>query len=230
MMPSINGIMSPLHNVIIKTRQKTQPVSKRGFLSPDPISKQYRSIKLNSYTFTDPPTDRSFAVNKTAQQRRTRMSYDFDQAIGDQLLTEARRRITELELTIEAMSLRLQEMRDVNKRLLSEKLTASAGESQTMFQQLLLTDMDGVVDNLRYEYGTLREQNEEMRRRLEATTKDKKTLLTQVKRYKQLLAEKVALPVEPWLDTLLSNDAPRNPIDKPPSHLEDAILNKVKPK
>lgn len=208
MLPSINGIMSPLHNVVIQSRHQANQAAKRKRLSPDQYNKHqhYRTVKPNSYSFSDPPGDKSFSVNRISV-RQVKRSFDLSETINDQQLNEAKRRILELEMAAEAMTLRLQDMQEVNKRLLNDKLASTAGESQTMFQQLLLTDLNGVVDNLKFEYGTLREQNEELRKRLDIANKEKKSLALKVRRYKQLLAEKANTTHDVWLNGMNTSDA-----------------------
>jgi hypothetical protein len=208
MLPSINGVLSPLSNVTIQTRQHPA-LAQRKHLSPEPPTrKQYKSLKPNSFTFIDPPLDRSYAVSKVSHQR-IRKSYDFDQLSLDQQYSDSKRRIIELELTVESLTGQVQEMREVNKKLLTEKLSFTAGESQTMFQQLLLTDLNRVVDKAKQENASLREQNEELRRRVEILVRDKKNLSMQVKRYKSLIADKATQPQESsYLETTLTSDAP----------------------
>jgi hypothetical protein len=208
MLPSINGVLFPLSNTTMQTRQH-HSLTQRKNLSPEPpTGKQYKSLKPSSFAFLNPPLDRSYSQTKASHQR-IRRHYDFDQLTLEQQYSDSKRKITELELTVESLTVQVQEMREVNKKLLTEKLSFTAGESQTMFQQLLLTDLDGVVDKAKQDNASLREQNEELRRRVEILAKDKKNLSMQVQRYKSLIADKAMQSQESsYLETTLTSNAP----------------------
>jgi chromosome segregation ATPase len=160
----------------------------------------YRSIKPNFLNLSEPSTEQPSSTDR--RSKGTRRSIDLD---SEHQLSEAKKLIAELEATVASLKLKLEQMMDINKKLLSEKISASAGESQSMFQQLLLTDLNGEVDHLKSDYSSLREQNEELRQRLEPMIKDKQSLVRQVRRYKDMLADRQTQ--EHWLEPAATAEA-----------------------
>jgi hypothetical protein len=196
------GSLSPLHNVLIQSRHEVVSLGPHKYSSPK--RKAYTNVKPSSFSFIEPASTRSFVVKSMATHTPVK-SLDFITLEADSL-TNANRRIRELEAAVDVLSGKLEEMRAINKKLLTDKLSVTAGESQSMFQQLLLSDLHSTVDTLKTEYLTLREQNEELKQRVDGLTKDKKTLMTQTRRYKHVLAEK--LSTEPWMHKSQASDSP----------------------
>jgi predicted RNase H-like nuclease (RuvC/YqgF family) len=211
------GSISPLHNVILQSRHQVRSL---GPHKHSPKRRTYSTVKPSSFSFIEPA--RSFVV-KSKPTHSPVKSLDFITLEADSLV-DAKKRIRELEAAVDALSVKLEEMREVNKKLLTDKLSVTAGESQSMFQQLLLTDLHGTVDTLTTEYLTLREQNEELKKRVDVLTKDKKTLLTQTRRYKHILAEK--LSSEHWMQKSQASDtaSQRMSVTSSPSRTSSQIL------